>query len=1164
MKKKKVKKLANSFFSVVIFGSLLLPGMATAAVKESPSVSIQQNAKQSTSIQNKITKSVKNQFNKEDKVTFLVKFNKQANPKKAANAAEKKAKSNVLTAAKTEYQKRSAVVTSLRMVADETQNNLKTYLKQQKKKGNVEKINSFYIVNGMSVRATKEVMEKIAQFSEVEKILPNEKIKLNKQLPQSVNTQNQQTVTPATEGVEWNIKQIDAPSAWKLGYDGTGTVVATIDSGVEWNHPALKEKYRGYDPEHPNNPTNEFNWYDAVGGESEPYDDVDHGTHVTGTMVGSESSGTNQIGVAPGAKWIAVKAFSEYGGTYESLLKAGEWILAPKDAEGNPHPEMAPDVVNNSWSGQSGIDEWYRDIVKAWKAADIFPEFSAGNGIVKPGSIANPANYPESFATGATDSNNILANFSLQGPSPYNEVKPEITAPGANIRSSIPRKEYKGGWNGTSMAAPHVSGVVALLKQANSSLTVDELEKVLMDTATPLTDSTFPTSPNNGYGYGLVNAFKAVKVVAEGFGKVKGQVFLDGNDKEAPTFKHESVTEVFEGAELPLSIKVEDNLRIASVKLVYKMKGSDWKTIDARRTSGDFKKGTYQVTIPVLEGPLLSYKWTAEDLGGNKTDSKVNKVPISPRITSGYYQDFETFPNGWSRSNDRWQWGAPKAGTKYAASGEKIFGVNLLGRYDVGIHMDLFMPPIQVPNEGEFYLQFKHSHELEEPWWENFRRVYVIPEGETKEVLVGDFSKRTSGWTDGEINLSSYKGQKIRVFFNMSIPEDSIAVDGWDIDDVKLSGTSNKTATKSKLETKKSVHDKKELVDLKKLEPITTTKKISAKENEKLPSSQLPLKAQISMMGTSKSTYSDPATGQYAMTQSPGKYTIKAEAYGYESKMETVEVKSDQTIDVNFALKELKKHTLLGFVKNEETGKPISNASIYLIEDAAVQPVKTTHNGKYSLSAYKGSYTVRISAEGYHSKEITVDLKGDIIQNVKLKPYIGYSEEIGYDNGTAENTRVFNEAGNRWAVKMSLKKGQTTAMLKGGLFKFWNTEWPVQSGTDFKVEVYDATGEQGAPGKTIAGPFIGKTTNTVDGWTKVDLGSEGIKVNQDFYLVYVQTQSREGAPFLATDEDGTYSERNWQLVNKSWSQTPKEEGNYMIRTIVDYELPVPVITSPKD
>ncbi|PGS49236.1 S8 family serine peptidase, partial [Bacillus sp. AFS041924] len=276
-----------------------------------------------------------------------------------------------------------------------------------------------------------------------------------------------------------------------LGIDGTGIVVGSIDTGVQWDHPALKTKYRGYDPANPDNPNNEFNWFDATEANgSAPYDDLGHGTHTVGTMVGSEPNGTNKIGVAPGAKWIAVKAFTKDGGTNEDLIEAGEWMLAPKDKNGVPHPEMAPDVVNNSWGGGPEVDDWYRTIVTNWRAANIFPEFSAGNTTLYnpggPGSIANPANYPESFATGATDINNNLANFSLRGPSPYGGIlKPDISAPGVNIRSSVPGGKYEGGWNGTSMAGPHTSGLVALLLQTNSSLTVSEIERIIKETATP-------------------------------------------------------------------------------------------------------------------------------------------------------------------------------------------------------------------------------------------------------------------------------------------------------------------------------------------------------------------------------------------------------------------------------------------------------------------------------------------------------------------------------------------------------------------------------------------------------------------------------------------------------------------------------------------------------
>ncbi|PAE31270.1 S8 family serine peptidase, partial [Bacillus sp. 7884-1] len=328
-----------------------------------------------------------------------------------------------------------------------------------------------------------------------------------------------------------------------------------------------------------------YNWYDAINGQATPYDDLGHGTHTVGTMVGSEPNGTNQIGVAPGAKWIAVKAFSSAGGTSEDLLKAGEWILAPKDAQGNPHPEKAPDVVNNSWGGASGINEWYRQMVQNWRAADIFPNFSAGNSGPNDGTISAPANYPESFAVGATDINNLLAGFSSRGPGPYGEWKPDISAPGVTIRSSVPGSKYQN-MQGTSMAAPAVAGVVALMKQADASLTVDEMETILITSAIPLTDSTYPTSPNYGYGHGLVNAYSAVSAVVNGIGRVQGQVIREGQDTENPTYQHTAPIETFSNMTLPLTVQVQDNVNVRSVELQYRAsETAEWQTVAATRTA---------------------------------------------------------------------------------------------------------------------------------------------------------------------------------------------------------------------------------------------------------------------------------------------------------------------------------------------------------------------------------------------------------------------------------------------------------------------------------------------------------------------------------------------------------------------------------------------------
>ncbi|MBQ9025261.1 MAG: S8 family serine peptidase, partial [Methanobrevibacter sp.] len=511
--------------------------------------------------------------------------------------------------------------------------------------------------------------------------------------------------------------------------------------------------YRGYDAA-TGDVDHTYSWYDATASEDVPYDDQGHGTHVTGTMVGSEPDGANQVGVAPGAQWIAVKAFTAAGGTDVDLLNAAEWILAP-----NGDASMAPDVVNNSWGGGPGLDEWYRDVVTAWRAAEIFPEFSAGNTtIFNPGvqgSIAKPANYPESFATGATDINDALANFSLQGPSPYEgDIKPDISAPGVNIRSTVPGSGYEGGWNGTSMAGPAVSAVAALLIQADASLSVDELEEILMQTATPLTDGTFSESPNMGYGYGLVNAYDAVSSVVTGLGTLEGQVTKEGEDTEAPTFEHEAPSETYAGMNLDLAINVSDNISVASVEVVY----GDGETVEASRVSGDYKSGEYVATIPgeAISGDSFTYHLVINDFGNNEVTSDSYEVTVLPGITAGYSADFETAPAGWTTfgNNSSWERGVPTSGPGEAASGEYVYATNPEGTYNNNENGTLMMPPVDLP-DGDSYLQFNQWYNIENNW--DFGHVFISTDQEEWTQLAR-ITNTSDGWEAAEIDLSEYSG----------------------------------------------------------------------------------------------------------------------------------------------------------------------------------------------------------------------------------------------------------------------------------------------------------------------------------------------------------------------------------------------------------------------
>lgn len=199
----------------------------------------------------------------------------------------------------------------------------------------------------------------------------------------------------------------------------------------------------------------------------------------------------------------------------------------------------------------------------------------------------------------------------------------------------------------------------------------------------------------------------------------------------------------------------------------------------------------------------------------------------------------------------------------------------------------------------------------------------------------------------------------------------------------------------------------------------------------------------------------------------------------------------------------------------------------------------TNDKGEYTLEAYEGAYTIKVAAPGYYSDEFSVELKGDVTKETALKPFVGYPGEIAYDDGTAENANSYFAAGNGWAVKMTLADGKDKGMLTGGLFRFWDTEFPDPGGTEFKVEVYDATGKDGAPGKKIPGPFNAEALRNGE-WTKVDLSSKGIMVDKDFYLVYIQSKPDPYSYGLAMDETGKNSGRNWQYIGGQWGKVTKQ------------------------
>ncbi|USQ81378.1 cell wall-binding repeat-containing protein [Ornithinimicrobium faecis] len=313
------------------------------------------------------------------------------------------------------------------------------------------------------------------------------------------------------EGVEWNLQDVRADAVWSTGTSGEGIIVATIDTGAEWDHPGLINHYRGFNGGEVNH---NYSWFDATGeSPQQPADSNGHGTHVTGTLVGDDG-GVNQVGMAPGARWIAANGCGK-GCKDSNLLASGQWTLAPTNLAGeNPNAALRPHVINNSWGSTSpSTGPLLEDVSKAWAAAGQFAVFSNGNlaqwGSNPCRSSSSPGSRIINYSVGNYTKNHTIASTSSRGTGQGGAIKPDISAPGTNVRSTWPGGGYATG-NGTSMAAPHVAGAVALLWSARPDLRGDvDVTRALLDGSAIDTNDTScggTAANNNVFGEGRLNA----------------------------------------------------------------------------------------------------------------------------------------------------------------------------------------------------------------------------------------------------------------------------------------------------------------------------------------------------------------------------------------------------------------------------------------------------------------------------------------------------------------------------------------------------------------------------------------------------------------------------------------------------------------------------------
>ena len=525
------------------------------------------SSKNNDSWKEKVDAQLLEKANSTDLVEFIVQLRQQADVR-AANGLKSKA------------EKAHFVFQQLKNTAQQSQVGLIQLLK----KAQVE-YKSFYIINAIYVKGDLALIQQLAERSEVVNVQDNPLVKLEAPF------KTHEVEERGPNAIEWGIERINADDVWALGYTGQGVTVGGADTGVEWIHPAIQSKYRGWDGGL-NSTDHNYNWHDAIHeinplndtindpnlnpcglNSLVPCDDHNHGTHTIGTMVGED--GENQIGVAPGARWMACRNMERGFGSPATYIGCFEFFLAPTDANGeNADPTKAPHVINNSWSCPEiegcNPSNWpmIETAVNNLKTSGVFVTVSAGNsGNQGCGSVQTPAAmFEHSFTVGATAINDSITGFSSRGPviaDNSNRLKPNVTAPGAGVRSCIRNGAYAS-WNGTSMAGPHVAGLVALVISANPELAgqVDVLEDIVEQTAVQKINDNCGNMdqdgiPNNVYGFGRIDALAAVEMALtlSSTNKTEGNNFI----KVFPNPFEEQLSFELNGLKGPSLLKIFDS-----------------------------------------------------------------------------------------------------------------------------------------------------------------------------------------------------------------------------------------------------------------------------------------------------------------------------------------------------------------------------------------------------------------------------------------------------------------------------------------------------------------------------------------------------------------------------------------------------------------------------
>lgn len=741
------------------------------------------------------------------------------------------------------------VIAALQEVATLTQPPILAEIDKLQANGQVQKVKSFWLANLIALEATEAAISQLSQLKDVGKITIDYPIELIEPVRNSKPVEPQNVIT----SIEQGLVAIHAPEAWALGYTGAGRVVSNLDTGVDGTHPALASRFRG---DVDSDGDYDESWYDPYDTHwTFPQDSGSHGTHTMGTICGRTPDG-DTIGVAIDAQWIATAPIDRGGDlsrTASDALLSFQWIADPDD---NPLTQDNPDACGNSWGipdgyGYPDCDETFWVAIDNCEAAGTVVIFSAGNegasGLRSPADRATT--YYNCFSVGAidaADNSYPIAYFSALGPSECATgdlaIKPEVVAPGVSVRSSIPGGGYAL-YSGTSMASPHVTGSVAVIRQANPNLDANTIKELLMATAEDLPFDNLDGEENT-FGHGIINLYQAV-LYAQGYGSVDGYITdattllpIPGKVKVAglqiETYANQSGYYIF-GLPADTTFTLESSYfgylpQQRSVAVVaddtvrqnFALTPAPSAVLEGTVTSID-GDSIANAEVTILDTPVPTATTNSNGFynflsvpSGSTYRVQVKAIGYSQGLDSIYVQNGVTnflnfslwpaesfeFNNGGYSGSGVWEWGTPTYGPSEAWSGTKLWGTVLNGTYGDNVDDNLISTQFTI-SMPDARLEFYHWYETENSYdggnvaistnggvnWTVIDPVDGYPDADISafDNLEPGYTNSSAGWKLAVFNLSSYYNQNVMLRWRFG-SDPSVVAAGWYIDDVVLIG----------------------------------------------------------------------------------------------------------------------------------------------------------------------------------------------------------------------------------------------------------------------------------------------------------------------------------------------------------------------------------------